>query len=311
MKKMNYTTIIVTYNRSKKLVQAVNSHLAQTIKPQKIIIVDNASTDGTNTLFESGGVFYKNDNILYQPLKSNIGGSGGFQVALEKALLTETDWVLFGDDDAYFDTDYVEKLYDKYVSLNSSEKIGVLTGTIKKFSTHDVELGSRSKIRNIDYVLLTPLTEEEYKTDTNIDVFTFVGPMIKTKVIQNVGNIHSDYFIHYDDSEFSLRIKERGFRSINVADAVVYHDSEGAKQLPIRDWRLYYDIRNRSHMMILHGKANKFFKTIAVVLLAMRTSKSVLIRKKPSNYHYNIMAVICGLRDAITQRLGKNEKFLP
>lgn len=311
MKYMNYATIIVTYNRSQKLVKAVNSHLSQTIKPQEIIIIDNASNDMTNSLFEKGGVFYANATITYHRLTSNIGGSGGFQKALEKAVSSGVDWVLFGDDDAYFAPDYVERLYDEYLSLNSSDNIGVLTGTIQKFSNHELELGSRSKIRNANYVLLSPLTVGEYETNTNIDVFTFVGPMIKTKVIQSVGNIQSDYFIHYDDSEFSLRIKEQGFKSINIANAIVYHDSEGAKQLPIRDWRLYYDIRNRSHMILLHGKANNLFKTVAVILLAMRVARGVLIREKPSNYRYNIMAVICGLIDAITRRLGKNEKFLP
>lgn len=311
MKSINYTTIIVTYNRKNKLVKAIKSHLAQTIKPQKIIIVDNASSDGTNAIFEENGYFYRNTNIIYYRLESNIGGSGGFNIALKKAQLSGSDWVLFGDDDAYFSENYVEKLYDKYQKINDYTEIGVLTGTIKKLSNNDVELGSRSRIRNEKYMLFSPLTLEEYNVDTKIDVFTFVGPMMKLNVVKNVGDIQSDYFIHYDDSEFSLRIREQGFTAINVSEAIVYHDSEGAKQLPIRDWRLYYDIRNRAHMMISHGNSNTFSKLIIVILLTIKIGLRVLMRKRPSNYRYNIMAVYCGLRDAIGKRLGKNEKFLP
>lgn len=308
---MKYTTIIVTYNRSRKLVKAVNSHLSQSIKPEKIIIVDNASNDDTHTLFEQGGIFHENSSIIYYPLEENVGGSGGFQFALEKALLIETDWILFGDDDAYFESNYVENLLDAYMAINDSSKIGVLSGTIIKKSSNTIETGSRSKIRNDELVLFTPLKEIEYKKNTYIDVFTFVGPMIKSRVIRDVGNIRSDYFIHYDDSEFSLRIKEKGYKAINISNAVVHHDSTGASGLPIRDWRLYYDIRNRSHMIINHGKSSYFFKIIAISWLSVKSFIGVLTRKMPSDYRYNVSAVVLGYKDAIIQKLGKNEKFLP
>ena len=49
---MNYASVIVTFNRKKILPQAIDSVLNQTVSPGKVIVVDNASTDGTDTLMK-------------------------------------------------------------------------------------------------------------------------------------------------------------------------------------------------------------------------------------------------------------------
>ena len=49
---MEYTSVIVTYNRKKLLVEAIQSLLTQTEQPKYIVIIDNASTDGTKEMVE-------------------------------------------------------------------------------------------------------------------------------------------------------------------------------------------------------------------------------------------------------------------
>ena len=44
---MNYQSVIVTYNRKDKLIEAVNSLLNQIVQPVRFILIDNQSTDGT------------------------------------------------------------------------------------------------------------------------------------------------------------------------------------------------------------------------------------------------------------------------
>jgi len=67
--------VVVTYNRRQKLAECIRSLLDQTVECD-IIIVDNASTDGTRAyLYELG---YSNHQcIRYLGLQENLGGSGG------------------------------------------------------------------------------------------------------------------------------------------------------------------------------------------------------------------------------------------
>lgn len=69
--------VIVTYNRIKLLKECLNAVLSQTYKVHKIVLIDNASTDGTADLFIKGGEYDK-DVIDYRRMETNLGGAGGF-----------------------------------------------------------------------------------------------------------------------------------------------------------------------------------------------------------------------------------------
>ena len=72
---MEYTSVIVTYNRKKLLVEAIQSLLTQTEQPKYIVIIDNASTDGTKEMVEQS---FSDKRILYDRLNTNQGGSAGY-----------------------------------------------------------------------------------------------------------------------------------------------------------------------------------------------------------------------------------------
>ena len=67
--------VVVTYNRKQMLVECVEALLNQTIKPDKILVLDNASTDGTKDLLIEKDLF---DKIVYKRLKNNMTAAGGF-----------------------------------------------------------------------------------------------------------------------------------------------------------------------------------------------------------------------------------------
>ena len=76
--------IVVTYNRKQDLVQCVQALLDQTVECD-IIIVDNASTDGTQG-YLAKHIFVDKQRIHYLCLEDNLGGSGGFHHGLNYAL---------------------------------------------------------------------------------------------------------------------------------------------------------------------------------------------------------------------------------
>jgi len=90
------SVIIPTYNREQYLPRAIDSVLSQTYTGLELIIVDDASTDGTEELVKS----YNDQRVKYIKLNKNSGVSTARNTGIKKALY---DWVAFLDsDDEWF-----------------------------------------------------------------------------------------------------------------------------------------------------------------------------------------------------------------
>ena len=68
--------VIVTFNRKKLLIECLHAILQQSVPVDKIFVINNASTDGTEKLFEAGGEFDAK-KIICVNMDSNTGGGGG------------------------------------------------------------------------------------------------------------------------------------------------------------------------------------------------------------------------------------------
>ena len=87
--------VIVSYNRKKLLKEALEHLLHQQNVKFDILIIDNASTDGTKEYIVD---YLQKDNILYHNTGANLGGAGGFSLgvkwALKKAMTMFGSWMM-------------------------------------------------------------------------------------------------------------------------------------------------------------------------------------------------------------------------
>ena len=92
---MHVTAVVVAYNRRELLLEALRALLDQTVPPDSVIVVDNASTDASADV--ASGVSSDFDVIR---LDRNTGGAGGFAVGIERAVTAHgADLVWIMDDD--------------------------------------------------------------------------------------------------------------------------------------------------------------------------------------------------------------------
>ncbi len=105
--------VVVTHNRKEKLRDCLAALAGQQRPPDHILVVDNASTDGTSTMLdrEYGGV-----EVLR--LAKNEGGAGGFHEGMKRAHMAGAEWLWLMDDDTIPDADALEQL------LAASTRIG-------------------------------------------------------------------------------------------------------------------------------------------------------------------------------------------
>jgi GT2 family glycosyltransferase len=132
--------IVVTYNRKNFLLKCLKALLNQ-CPPCDIVVVDNASTDGTQNLLSEGGLL-NHPQLHYVRLKANIGGAGGFHYGLQYAFYRSWEWFWLMDDDALPEETALANLlknaenpYDVYGSVafgfhNGKEQLSTPTSTV-------------------------------------------------------------------------------------------------------------------------------------------------------------------------------------
>lgn len=219
---MNLCAVVVTYNRKELLMQCLDALMAQEVPIKHIIVIDNASTDQTDRLFLKPEGAYLDKGITYLRLQENLGGSGGFHYGIKEAMNTDCDWVIVLDDDAIFRKDFSTRMIE---AVNAFPEIQCFTGNVQWYA--------KGRWR---------LTQESSESYVEVERVTFVGAMIKRTLIETIGLPERDYFIWYDDTEYSIRMKaETKILCVNQAVAVHLQKEEISSSL---SWKKFYGMRN-------------------------------------------------------------------
>ncbi|GGI63594.1 glycosyltransferase [Limosilactobacillus caviae] len=304
---MKYQSVIVTYNRKNKLIEAVNSLLNQTEKPIRIILIDNHSTDGTKQLLETLG-FLDNPRIKYLQMPKNYGGSGGFYYGIKEAMkYKDFDFLSLSDDDAIYKFTFFE-LISKYQQAHPNIK--AFSGTVQ-YEDGTIQIDHRRRILDDRWYRQDDIPITEYHQNFEVDLLSFVGCVISRDILEKIGLPEKDYFIYYDDTEYSLRIRKYS-KIINVSNAIIVHKTpkkDPAKQNVIT-WKNYYELRNSMLMKKKHSnwKWLRFYFYQYYIKLSIRIlfNKVYKGQRKEAFYIYNQ-----AFKDALKNRKGKNKLFMP
>jgi len=123
-KKEKIAAVVVTYNRKELLKECLDALLAQTYPVDSIILIDNASIDGTPEFLKEQG-YLKNPKIDYVRLPENTGGAGGFHEGVKRGYKKGYDWLWLMDDDAIAQKNTLEELMDaNYILKKNNKKLG-------------------------------------------------------------------------------------------------------------------------------------------------------------------------------------------
>lgn len=248
----DYAVVVVTYNRLELLKECLAQVESQTIPAKKVIVVNNASTDGTEQYLRD----YKEKNVRYRIIAcaENLGGAGGFEKGIELAVAERVDCILMIDDDAVLENDYMEKIMRARLEHPDFQAFAgtVLTaGRIDTFHRRNISRPGL-RLKNCPENCYTGLSGGQ---PFACDIASFCGMVVDRALVRKAGLPCSEYFIWFDDTEYSMRIN-RYTRFLVIPDAKLNHKtvSDGSRHPHRRyDWREYYGIRNRILCVKKHG----------------------------------------------------------
>lgn len=285
------TAVVVTYNRKELLFECLDALLAQTRKVDKIILINNASTDGTvEDLTDKG--YLNNKELQLVTLDTNTGGSGGFYEGMRLASQDECDWIWVMDDDTIPNKDALEALLNAKNSIdaNASFYASSVFGpngepmNVPRVSTHKASNGYQDWYQNLS------------KNAVEIKEATFVSLLINKKAVVSCGLPCKDYFIWGDDAEYTMRIITHFGKAYFIGNSIVCHKRFGATNLDIRKEAnkgrvkmYYYFYRNNLINRSIYSSKHDVFK---FMLGGVRTSITSL---KTKNGFYKFRTVYKGI----------------
>lgn len=303
---MTVDVVIVTFNRLDKLKKALASYDRQMLRFRNLIVVNNHSTDGTFEYLEA----WKEETASFSKhvinTEENLGGSGGYYLGQKKAMELNADWVFLADDDAYAEPDMMKSFYD-YVSSHDINRVSAICGTV--FHTDgsiDTNHRGRYKLKGKRFFYrLSSIADDYQKEAFEIDFLSYVGSFIRGSAMKIVGLVDPRFFIFWDDSEHSIRLKEYG-RIICVPAIKIVHDdlsiAQPNKDYLVVSWKDYYLERNE---MVFY---KRHFFWVALHRLRILFFNQLKRRGERSLYDKVKWDAV---KDAWLGRLGKHKTYKP
>lgn len=302
---MKIAAVMVTFNRLSDLKIAVQKYEAQDFLPACMIIVNNCSTDGTKEFLDSWKTIDGPFEKIVLHLSQNIGGSGGFTEGIKRALATDCDWYWIADDDAFLADDAFAKLlsFEKNHTDLVKKSAALCGAVIRNPQSMEVDLWHR---RNIVSKLGIPkqraVDVQRYKDEyIKIGLFTFVGSMVKAEIVKKIGLPRSDFFIYYDDLEFSYRVGQKG-DIYCIPECRVFHDTAKHEEEYGSTWRSYYQSRNSLIFYKLHFPAAYYRVLIKRVIQR-------IVLKCSGKYSIANQLDWDAMRDVMKDKTGISEKY--
>lgn len=262
--------IIINFNGTENLKKAINSILESSYRNYEIIIVDCLTE---NIEEEIRKHFPNNGKIRVVHFSKDVGAAASHNVG---AIISnpKSKYLVFMDDDIIVTKDWLKNLVN---TIEKSDKIGVVQAKL-------LSMRDPSKMDHLGLALdmlgtwFTAYGQDADKFNKPLEIFAASSATMITRrdVYFEVGGFDNTYFIYDDDTDYSWRVRLRGYKILFNPDAVVYH--KGGLVGGLKPERLYYGYKNRltnliknleTPNMVLHLLATLGFGFLNIIFLAI------------------------------------------
>lgn len=306
MNNIKIACVIVTYNRISYLKKTIKAYENQTVLPDIMIVVNNNSTDGTKEFLADWGMTHDGIDKRIVTLPRNLGGSGGFYEGSRVALETDADWVWLSDDDAYPCEDAIEKTKNILASDIIQPDVSAICSAVIENGVIS-EMHRRRFSRTLTKFKQHEVSQEEYQNQYfELQLFSYVGAVIRKSVLETVGLCNPGLFIYWDDTEHSYRVSRTG-KILCFPEIKLIHDVRAAalsddEEHP--DWRFYYAERNYYLFLKRHFSFAFYWNWTQEYL---KTRIHLITGRKVPKYTVELAALL----DARNEQLGLHSLYKP
>jgi GT2 family glycosyltransferase len=234
--------VVVTWNRRELLQESLAAVHGQSLAPAAIVVVDNASTDGTAELLDSAYAGGLGLDVVH--LRENTGGAGGFAVGVERALVHHPDLVWLLDDDTVPTPTAAEELVRAWQEY-PGDRPAVLASKVVWTDGRDHPMNTP---RQKPGASAAETSAAARVGAVPIRSASFVSLMCDAGRVRERGLPVADYFLWNDDFEYSTRLVRGGVGLYCPASVVVHKTKVFGSTDADPGERFFFEVRNKIWM---------------------------------------------------------------
>lgn len=252
--------IIVNYNAGERLVRCLDAVAGQTRKPDRIIVVDNASSDGSLELATAA-----HPQIETLPQTENLGFAAANNRAAE---IAGTDWLALLNPDAYPEPDWLEELLKAPARWPIADAFGSLQLCDEDPAIID-GAGDNLHILGVPYRGHFGWPRDTAPGEGPVFAACAAAALYRMEAFLRLGGFDESFFCYCEDVDLGFRIRLSGSEAIHVPGARVRHEGSAIAGAG-SPFQVYHGHRNR-HLMLAKNLPAPLFWTLTPLHLLVST----------------------------------------
>ncbi len=270
MKFPKVSIIVLNWNGYKDTVECLDSLKEIDYPNYEIIIIDNGSSDDSVKKIEeyerrfnkeprrrpgpmAPAGLIQSQKIKFITLTSNLGFAGGNNIGIKNALENGADYILLLNNDTVVEPNFLSEL----IKVAESDRIiGMLGPKINFYQPKDRIWFLGGKINWLlnkgTHLYYSQFDKNLPQEPFEVDYLSGCALLVKRKVIERIGLMWDGYFLYYEDTDWNLKARRKGWKVVVVPKAKIYHKaSQSTKENSFS--YIYYHSRNGLYLAKRNG----------------------------------------------------------
>ena len=249
--------IVVTYNGMKWVDRCIGS-LFDSSQPVRVIVIDNASTDGCADYIES---HFPQTHLIRSD--KNLGFAKANNIGIRYAIDNGADFVFLLNQDAWLGSSTT--LTELLQSFEDNESVGIVSPMHMNGEGDALDWNFST---NLPEIFISDMFLNKLKRDYSADYINAAAWLISRHCISVVGGFDTNLFVHYgEDIDYVHRIHYFGFTLCVNTKCVVYHDREFRRHCNDKYKQRVFQRDNQLHTMKLeYGDINRGIDMDALII---------------------------------------------
>lgn len=239
---MGVSVVIPNYNGKKYLETCMKSLMKQSLKPEEIIIVDNASKDGS--------IEYIKEEFKEKVTLICLDENYGFSKAVNEGIKKSTsEFIALLNNDTELDEKWLEELYK---CIQKDEKIFSCCSKMLRFVERDIidDAGDEYTLLGWGNKIGDGKASSDYEEDKEVFSSCAGAAIYRSSILEEIGLFDENFFAYLEDVDISYRARIYGYKNYYASKAKVYHIGSATSGSRHNSFKV--NLASRNNIYLIH-----------------------------------------------------------